>query len=313
MVDQLSPRSRNHDSRLAIGVDVGGTRIKIGLVELASGRVVASRIEPTVIDSPASFAAFIAEQAMALLAAANMPLARVEGLGIGMPGYVEADRVTALPASLGALEGQSLAAACEDRLSLPVRIDNDARLIALGECRLGQHATAGRFLSLTIGTGIGLGFVIDGRLRERTSIEHLAAHFPVRPGARQCYCGFSGCFEILAAAGRLAEDAAKLGLPGPEAVLAAKTADAAAVVRSYLDDLATGLNALAYIMAPDMVVLGGGLAPALVPFVPELERRIFARPVPGYRLAIRITRLAEKAGIIGAACQFIEPATAPAC
>jgi glucokinase len=313
MAEQLSAQSRDGGSCLAIGVDVGGTRIKIGLVELASGRVVASRVVPTVIDSPASFAALIGTETTALLAAATIPTTRVTGIGIGMPGYVEADRVTALPATLVGLEGQTLASAFQDELSLPLRIDNDARLIALGECRLGSHPPAHRFLSLTIGTGIGLGLVIDGRLRERTSIEHLAAHFPVRPGARQCYCGFSGCFEILAAAGRLAEDAARLGLPGPEAVLAAGTADAVAVIRSYLDDLATGLNALAYIMAPDMIVLGGGLAPALQPFLPELEQRIFARPVPGYRLAIRITRLAEKAGIIGAACQFIEAATAPAC
>ena len=313
MAEQLSAQSRDGGSHLAIGVDVGGTRIKLGLVELASGRVRASRVVPTVIDSPASFAALIGAETRALLAAANIPSTGVTGVGIGMPGYVEGDRVTALPITLGGLEGQALASAVQDQLFLPLRIDNDARLIALGECRMGGDPPAHRFLSLTIGTGIGLGLVIDGRLRERTSIEHLAAHFPVRPGARQCYCGFSGCFEILAAAGRLAEDAARLDLPGPEAVLAAVTADAAAVIRSYLDDLATGLNALAYIMAPDMVVLGGGLAPALGPFVPELERRIFARPVPGYRLAIRITRLAEKAGIIGAACQFIEAATAPGC
>jgi glucokinase len=156
-------------------------------------------------------------------------------------------------------------------------------------------------MSLTFGTGIGIGFIVDGRLREKVAIDHLAGHFPVRPGARPCYCGFSGCFETLCSAARLADDAAALGLPGPEAVLAATTPEGTAVTQAYLGDLSAGLNAIGYIWAPDVIVLGGGLGRALSPFLGELERRIFARPKPGYAPAIRVTGLAEHAGILGAA------------
>lgn len=290
--------------RFAIGVDVGGTRIKLGLVDLASGEVRESRILPTMIDGPDEFARLIAAETLSLLDAAGLAATSLAGIGIGMPGYVEDDRVITLPGSLAGLEGLPLAPAFARHLGLPLRFDNDARLVALGEYRRGGHPPARRFLSLTLGTGVGLGMMVDGRLREATAIDHLGAHFPIRPGARACYCGFSGCFETLACAGRLAEDAARLGLESPEALFASPDPASKAAVSAYLADLSVGINALAYIMAPDQIVLGGGIAAALRPYLRELEHSIFARPVPTYTLSIRITPLAEKAGIVGAACQF---------
>ncbi|GAA3227288.1 ROK family protein [Dactylosporangium siamense] len=281
-------------SRLTVGVDVGGTRTKLALIDPEPGLVLSEAVHPTITEGREAFLTGLAGHVRQLAGSAGVDTGAVRGVGIGLPGFVLDDLVDLVWPELAFLEGTTLRAEAEDALGLPVVFDNDARVVALGEARHGGHPGT-RLLSLTIGTGLGVALVVDGRLQERGSLTHLAGHLPVRPGARPCFCGFAGCLESLVCAGRLTDET---GLPDAATVLA--TAGSPAVA-GWLADLATGLNAYAHLYAPDVVVIGGGLSRGLAPHLPALADALFAQPYHGYTVELRRTDLAERAGSLGAA------------
>lgn len=289
------------DAGLTVGVDVGGTRTKIALVESPSGRIRSEAVHPTITRSRTEFLAELAEQVRHSAADAGVDLDAIRGVGIGLPGFVLGDQVDMVWPALAFLEGSTLRADAEQAVGRPVRLENDARVVALGEARHGGHP-GGRLLSLTIGTGLGVALVVDGRLQETDSRTHLAGHLPLNSGARRCFCGFTGCLESMVSAARLTDET---GQPDAAAVLAAADDPAGrAVVAGWLADLATGLNAYAHLYAPDVIVLGGGLSRGLGPFLTTLAEAVFAQPYRGWTVLLRRSDLAERAGSLGAAALF---------
>jgi len=299
--------------RLVLGVDVGGTRTKVGLLSMPDAHLLALGSRPTVLDSLDGLLGDLDRALRILCVQAGVDRATVLGAGIGLPGCVLGDDLSLLWPSMRFMEGDHFRPAAEARLGLPVRMDNDARLVALGEAVVGAGRKARRLLSLTLGTGIGVGMVVDGALQEKTAISHMAGHILIHPGTHSCYCGLSGCLESLVSGPALVERYTSLCASPPDgpaiAAEAERILDAAAAghevagraVQGMLDDLALGLSVYINLYAPDVIVLGGGLARGLRRYLPAMRKGLVTRPFAGYKVSLRISRLGERAGIYGAA------------
>ena len=302
---------------LVLSIDIGGTRTKYGLVDLTGGKIKASVVRSTVTSGLTDLIGGVADTLDELCTGAKIPRSAVQAVGVGIPGFVDGDHVSLVWHTLSFLEGNHLRRNFEGRLGLPTRYDNDARLVALGETHYGKHGHARRLLSLTLGTGVGFGFVVDGQLQEKCSANHLAGHILIRPAARSCFCGLSGCLESLVNASALVEGYTSLCQAHPQAdcsfPLDAKRILAAVpdgnplaqqAVQAWLADLCTGLSVYINLYAPDVIVLGGGLSRGLKPFSASIHQGIVTKPYDNYRVRVKISHLGEHAGILGAASLF---------
>ena len=303
-----------------IGIDVGGTNLKAGLTD-ETGRLLAAARRPLDFRGAETFAADLADLAAEVLSTAGAVPGDAEGVGIGLPGAVSGGEVlytTNIP-----LERTDLAALFRRRLDLPVLLGNDADCAAVGEYFQGAGRGLRDFVVLTLGTGLGAGIILDGRLRGGESSSE-AGHMVLHAGGEPCPCGRRGCWEQYASATalirrteaamaahpesalcRLAEEAG--GVDGRTPCLAAEAGDetALAVCRAYVEELAEGTASLINILRPEAVAFGGGVAGAPEQLLLEpLRRRVgalcFSRH--GGR-ATRILRaeLGNAAGVIGAA------------
>lgn len=306
---------------LAIGIDIGGTKIAAGVVDV-SGTILASVRRPTPSQDPAQVEALVAEAVKELRA--NHDVAAV---GIGAAGWVDASRKTVLFAPNLAWRNTPLYDDLSRLLDIPVVVENDANAAAWGEYRFGAGEQHPDTVVLTIGTGIGAGLIIDGKLRRgRFGIGGEPGHMRVVPGGRQCGCGNLGCFEqyssgtaLVRAAREIARerpaDAARLlelaggnadEINGPVVTRAAQEGDAAAIdcFEEIGRWLGQGIADLAAILDPGRFVIGGGvvaagellLRPARDNYAAVLSGR-------GYRPLADIVAasLGPDAGMIGAA------------
>jgi glucokinase len=305
---------------LVFGMDIGGTRTKYGLVDLVEHRILVSQTWTTESGGQAAFVQAAGKAASELCRQAGLRIGEVSAGGVGVPGYVDGDQVSLVWESIAFIEGTALRPALEKELGFPMRMDNDGRAVAMGEAYFGGHVPvsgmgpARRLLSLTLGTGVGVALVVDGRLLEKSSIGHLAGHIPIRLGAGPCFCGFSGCLESLVGAPGLVRSFAQFSQPGqPGDEITRKDAReifelgaqghlaARQAVNQLIEDLITGLNAYIFLYGPDVIVLGGGLSNSLGPWLPDIRKGIFACPYDGYQVKVSLSSLGEQAGLYGAA------------
>lgn len=301
-----------HD--LVVGIDIGGTNVKAGIVDLVTNEVLASCGFPTIRDREEAFLKSLSDAVAELSAQVGAP--RAAGVSIGS--YVFSDgSIDGMSSFVPFLvHGYPLAARVEEAIGLPVRVDNDARLICLAEARDGAGRGYSRVLTLTLGTGIGVGLCEDGRPFGREPFIHLAGHVKVRTGgeypcldAEPCYCGMQGCFESTCSGTSLqayVHDCLGSDVSNAEAFERAERGDpnAQAVVAWYLGMLASALNQYVYLYCPDIIVIGGGVAKGLARFERELNRMVVAEVYEGQRTMVRITSLKEDSGILGAASLF---------
>lgn len=308
-------------SDLAIGIDIGGTKVAAGVVD-EGGRLLAESRLPTPSDDPAALMALVAEVVTELRAAHD-----VVAVGVGAAGWVDASRTTVLFAPNLAWRNTPLHADLSRLVDLPVDIENDANAAAWGEFQFGAGEQEPDTIVLTIGTGIGAGIVIDGELRRgRFGIGGEPGHFRVVPGGRLCGCGNHGCLEqycsgtaLVRAAREIARerptDAARLlelsggdpdAIDGPTVTVAAKEGDHAAIdcFEEIGRWLGQGLADLTAILDPGRFVIGGGVADA-GELLLRPARETYAAVVSGrgYRPLADVVpaRLGADAGLIGAA------------
>ena len=304
---------------LTIGVDVGGTKIAAGVVDEKGQILRRDRRESPAKDRDAiqqTIADLIHELAFGL---------EIEGVGVGAAGFVDVTRSTVLFAPNLSWRAEPLKAELERRTGLHVVVENDANAAAWGEFAFGAGVDADDLLLVTVGTGVGGGIVLDGKLHRGTfGIAAEIGHLRVVPGGRPCPCGNLGCWEQYASGSALVRDtrAAAKGDPGaddlleradgdPQAITgpmiteAAKEGDAFAVGRlAQLGKwLGEGIASLAAVLDPGVVVIGGGVADAdellLEPIRAHYRANLTGR---GHRpeLAIRAATLGNDAGLIGA-------------
>lgn len=306
---------------LAIGVDLGGTKIAAGVVD-ESGAIVAEARRPT----PEADADAVIE-AMAELIAELRAEHTVTAVGIGAPGFVNAARDTVLFTPNLAMAEVPLAATLSARAQLPVVVENDANAAAWAEFRFGGGVGSTDMVMLTVGTGLGGGIVAGGRLlRGAFGVAAEVGHIEMVPDGLRCGCGQDGCWEqyssgtaLVRIARRLARkrrDEAgvllSLGNGTPEGVKGKHITKAAGlgdpVARAAFEEvglmLGRGMAKLAALLDPAVFVVGGGvceagellMAPARNAFAEHLTARAH-RPLA----AVVLATMGNDAGIVGAA------------
>lgn len=284
-------------TRGAVGVDVGGSRIKA--VRLV-GDQVTDRSELPTPDTSAGIVSAVAELARAL--------GEGEPLGVGLAGLVDAAEGRLVWGPHLPDEDVAVAAPLRDRLRVAVTVDNDANLAALAESRIGAAAGRDPVVMLTLGTGIGMGIIISGQIYRGSGFAGEAGHVTVEPDGLTCACGRKGCWETRVSGRRLDAEARRLlgsGATAVDLVEAGRAGNPAAV--EVLAEagrwLAVGVEALALVLDPAIVVIGGAAAGAgdllLGPTRSRLERTEGARHRRSLLLAPGI--LGADAGAIGAA------------
>lgn len=284
---------------LAVGVDLGGTKIAVGLVDDAGYAIAQARRDTP--DGPEAVVAAIAD-AIAELG----PDARDVPVGIGAAGFVDADRRQVLFAPNLAWAAVPLADLVRERIDAPVILENDANAAAWAESRFGAGAGAAAMVLVTVGTGIGGGIVLDGELvRGGFGMAGEFGHLPLVVDGRPCPCGQSGCWEQYASGSALSRAVAER-LPGADAADALRAGDpvAEALLAEVGTWLGVGLAAVAAVLDPAVIVVGGGVVAngdrLLDPARAEFGRRLPAAPHRP-RAEIRPARLGPAAGMVGAA------------
>lgn len=287
---------------VCIGVDVGGTNLRLALVD-RGGLVLARIAEPTRGDCGLpSVLSRLSEAVERLQGEAQARGRKVAALGVGLPGLVLADGVVRSSLNLPALEGVNLARELSGAAGLPLFVMNDANACAVGEQRYGAGRGYNSLLMLTVGTGVGAGLILDGKLW--TGADGAAGefgHVTVEPEGRPCGCGNRGCLEQYASATALSAgeiDAAAVARRAREG-----DAEALALFEEagrYLGIAAAGVVNLLNLEA---IVLGGGGSESfdlLEPFIwREIASRSFA--IPGARVRLEKGALGDDAGVLGAA------------
>ena len=304
----------------AIGLDIGGGSTKVGLIADDGQLLGSSRV---VLTEGADFQAIVSAYRLAIdaLGEAGLPV------GIAYPGHVDRARSLGLYSNVPALDGQPLAAALGGP-SGPAAILNDADAAAVAEARHHDEARAGRMLMVTLGTGIGVSMIAAGRpLETAGGTLGDSGHLNVDPAGRhRCREGCTGCLESVASAEALGRDATLLARTGGSPALAAEAGasgevSAFAACRAALagDPGARGLVAqmaewLGMAVAswrasyhPDLIVFGGGLSALGQPFIEQIRVHADARSLPFLQCSLKLARLGNDAGMIGAGLAALGP------
>lgn len=306
---------------LTIGVDVGGTKIAAGVVD-ESGHLRATTRRDTPYDDPAKTEDAIAEAVQELEASHQ-----AEAIGVGAAGFVDADRSTVLFAPNLAWRNEPLGRAIEARIGLPTVVENDANAASWAEARFGAGKGESHVVVVTVGTGIGGGIVLDGKLvRGRFGVAAEMGHFTVVPDGRRCGCGNQGCWEQYASGRALVAEARALATASPAIAAtllalaggraraingrmitaAAREGDEAALecFRIVGTWLGRGIADLAAILDPGVFIIAGGVSqagdlirkPAWQAYLSRLTGRTHRQTAD-----LRIGQLGgDEAGVIGA-------------
>ncbi len=302
--------------KLAIGIDIGGTRTKLGLVDLEKGEVLEMIISPTETKDSDRFLGLINSGIDQLKAVAQKVQSPILGVGFGVTGFVfDNGMVDSTYGFLEFMEDYPLADYIQKHSSLPCRADNDARVVALGEALYGIGKGQNRVLVLTLGTGLGLGFIANGKFETALPFAHMGGHISVGHTDFKCYCGKEGCLEALVSATGIVDSAKRLGWEQkyPNLELNVQTifkaeqegnTDAKQIVSEFLGYLKTGIDNYINLFAPDMIIIGGGVSKGMKPYLNELTQIDFLPPYKSYKVRIALSELDEHSGILGSAALF---------
>ena len=308
-----------------MGIDLGGTNIKAGVVDDAF-RIIGRAKAKTGIPRPAEEVMdAMAECAKAAAADAGVPWEQIRQVGIGVPGTANEETGVVEYANNLLFENVPMREYLQKRLHTEIDITNDANAAALGEVLAGAARGASNAVAVTLGTGVGGGIIIDGRLF--TGFHYGGAelgHMGIVLGGRKCTCGRRGCLEAYASATGLIRSTKEAmeafpdslmwelvrenggNVSGRTAFLAAGRGDAAAqaVVNDYIQHLGYGLASIINILAPEILVIGGGVSNEgenlLRPLVECVRPQLYIR-TPEKQTRIALATLGNDAGLIGAA------------
>ena len=319
--------------RFVLGIDIGGTNLVVGSVAEDGSRIVAhrraSRRTPRRAPRTCSSGwSALAERAIAATRR-EVPGAEILGVGVGAPGPLDTKRgIVLLTPNLGWVN-LPLRQIIHDRLGLPAALDNDANCAVLGEWWVGAARGARHAIGITIGTGIGGGLILDGKLYHGASdVAGEIGHTTIDTEGRRCKCGNYGCLEAYASGPNIAlraveeiEAGAVSRLPslvgGDLSKVTAQTVYQAAqdgdelaleVVNDTAKFLGVGIGNLLNVFNPEVVVVCGGVTLAgdhlFVPLRREVARRAFKPAVAACRIVPG--ELAGTAGVYGAAKAFLD-------
>ena len=314
-----------------IGVDLGGTNIKVGLCD-AELNIIDKDSVPTGAQREAEeIVKDMAELTRKIIERNSLDIKDVEYFGIAAPGT--ANTATGVIEYTNNLPFKDFHIADIFKKYLPIEriyVANDANAAALGEAAAGSAKNEKNVIMITLGTGVGSGIIIDGKIFSG-SVNFAGGeigHTVIRMGGRLCSCGRRGCWEAYASASALTvltkermKGLAAMGVPSKlfecaekEGKVSARTAfDAkragdpygAELVREYIENLAAGLTNTINIFQPDVICIGGGLSnekdDLISPIKEIVKHEQYSRHAKK-KTEIRIATLGNDAGIVGAAC-----------
>lgn len=289
---------------IRIGVDLGGTRIKLGAVE--SGKV----IEETITDTPKGNCSEVLDKIAEEVYFFLHKYPQITHAGMGVPGLLDAEKGIVHYSNNFNWENISFIQEMQKRIPLKIKIANDAQCAALGEALYGAGKNYGRVALFTLGTGVGGGFVKDGKIEMDCygTMAYIFGHTVVDSKGRFCNCGRQGCLEAYASAG--AVERRYKGMYGDEQsakeiFCAAREGEAWAcgIIDEFIQYLGIGVVNIANILRPELIVLGGGVAASSDLILPGIERAL-EKGVYGFSHApvkVVCAGLFNRAGMIGAA------------
>ncbi len=308
-----------------IGIDVGGTNVKIALVD-DNGKIIYSNSVPTYAKMGYEYTVNNIKQAIKdLMKETNTTPSDIEGIGFDFPGQVDCKTgVVKLAPNIPGWVNVPIAQMIEDEFHIPTRIDNDVRCAALGELKFGAGRGCENFICITVGTGIGSGIVINGKVvRGATNAAGELGHIKLQMnGGPICGCGDTGCLEAFAsgpAIVAMAQEYIKGGkstkfremaaVEGGEITpyMVAKAAEEGDPVAKRIFEIigeyiGIGLTSVINLLNPERVIIGGGVAESgellLGPIRKTIKER--AMVVAGNAVEIVPAQLGNSAGVIGA-------------
>lgn len=307
-----------------LGIDLGGTNIVAAVVN-EKYKIISEAKNPTLCPRPwKEILDDVAKTALEAAKMANLEMSDFPFVGIGSPGVISVETGTVIAAVNLGFNNVPLTKYLSEKLKIPVILENDANAAAYGEFKAGKAKNTENFIAFTIGTGIGSGVVLDGKIYRGTNgIAGELGHSVIKLGGRQCSCGRKGCIDVYASATGLitttkeAMEANKESLmwqlsegdikkvTGITAFKAAKQNDKTAleVVNSYIEVLAAAITNIINTFQPDMITIAGGISKEgdylLNPIKKLVEKESLknsTKPFP----KIEIAELQDKAGVIGA-------------
>lgn len=307
-----------------IGIDVGGTNVKIALVD-GEGKIIYSNSVPTYAQMGYEYTVNNIKQAIRdLMKETNTDAKEIEGIGFDFPGQVDYKTgVVKLAPNIPGWINVPIAQMIKEEFNIPTRIDNDVRCAALGELKFGAGKGCENFVCITVGTGIGSGLVINGQLvRGAANAAGEIGHIKLQMnGGPICGCGDTGCLEAFASGPSIvamAQEYLKGGkstkfreMAGADGeitpYIVAKAAEAGDPVAKRIFEIVgtyigMGLVSVINLLNPEKVIIGGGVAAAgdllLDPIRKTIKER--AMVVAGNSVEIVPAELGNSAGVIGA-------------
>ena len=314
-----------------IGLDLGGTQVK-GVITDKSGKIYAENsVNTEAYKGGDAVCENMAKLARILVQQAGITMAEVCGLGVGAPGSVDSEAGVVIYANNLDFNNYPLAERLKSKLGVQnVRITNDANAAALGEAAFGIGKDYKNVVLITLGTGVGGGIIIDGKIFEgNRSAGAEIGHMILASGGLPCSCGARGCFEAYSSATALIRDTKLAMQKNPDSLLwkvaggkldnvngktvwdAAEMGDKSAkkVVRRYIKYLGDGITSIANVFRPEAIMLGGGICKQgdnlVKPLQKRLDKQIYGGD-SGPRVPILIASLGNTAGSLGAAALVME-------
>jgi glucokinase len=307
--------------KIYIGVDLGGTSIKVGICN-EEGKLLHTFEGPTESEEgPQAVLDRIAQYVKQIVSDSSYSWEQVAGVGAGIAGFIDLEQGIVIESVNLKWQNVEITRELNERLNLPVKVNNDANVAALGEAWSGAGKGVQHLICLTLGTGVGGGIIINGKIIE--GFRGMAAelgHIKIVPDleAIQCGCGQMGCVETVSSATgiiRMAKDAvgrgeitslSELDSISAKAVFdAAKDGDEVAIriVKRAAYYLAKAMAAVAVVLNPQRFIIGGGVSKAGDVLFDEI-RKVYKQNVPAVfvdGVDIVPAQLGNDAGIVGAA------------
>lgn len=306
-----------------VGIDLGGTNIAVGIVN-KEGEVLRKTSVPARAERP--FDQIFADMAACirkLLNETGIKESEIESIGIGTPGCIDTEKgILVFAGNFKYGKNVDYRAEMAKHFNIPVYIGNDANVAALAEVRAGAAKGVKNAIMITLGTGVGGGIILDGKIFEGSySAAGELGHIVLVSGGEQCTCGRKGCWEAYASVTALVRQTKAAMKANPDSIMnktpldqvngrtsfdAAKKGDPAAlaVVDTYQEYITEGLADMVNIFSPEVLVIGGGISKEgdylLDPIREKIRSRVFGIGLLPERKIVA-AKLGNDAGLIGAA------------
>ncbi len=308
-----------------LGIDLGGTNIVAGIVDEEMNLIYKSSIPTEAKEGPEHIVARVAEAAKLALDGKGIKIEDVKSIGIGSPGAIDPENgIVVFAANLGFKNFHLAEQLGKYFPGKTIYVENDANVAAWAEAKCGAAAGTTDSITITLGTGVGGGMILGGKLY--SGFNHAGAemgHIVINEGGRLCTCGREGCWEAYASVTGLIKTTQEHMKKNPDTLMwkiagsldkvngltsfdAMRKGDEEAkqVVAEYLHSVATGLVDIINVLQPEVICIGGGISKEgdylLKPIQEIAEKEMFAR-YNKVKTEVRIAKLGNDAGLIGAA------------